>query len=158
MSRTDDGTRSDRSQSGFTLLELLLVMIIASLATASILVLYRGPSSDTELRAAALMTASRFRDLRVTAVETGTQRIASIDVERRLIRYADGRAPLQIDPAITVTVTAAESERHSATTAGVRYFPNGSSTGATIGLKSQRQSYEVRINWLTGRVSVNAVD
>jgi general secretion pathway protein H len=42
--------------------------------------------------------------------------------------------------------------------AGVRFFPNGSSTGATIDLRTERQAYEVRINWLTGRVSTAAIE
>jgi len=57
-----------------------------------------------------------------------------------------------------MSVTAADSERLSPVTAGLRYFPNGSSTGATIEFQAERQGYEVRINWLTGRVSVRAIE
>lgn len=158
MSRIGNDPGSSSAQSGFTVFELLIVMVIAAMAAASVLVLYRAPSAHTELRSAALLTASRFRDLRAAAMATGTQRTASIDVERRVIRYADSRPPLRISPSIAITVTAADSERQSPTAAGVRYFPNGSSTGATIAFHSERQAYEVRINWLTGRVSTNATE
>ena len=158
MSPTGDSEPAGSSRSGFTVLELLVVMVVVAVAASSVLVLYRKPSAAMEVKAAALVTASRFRDLRALAVSTGTQRAAQIDVARRVITYGDGRAPVNINRAITMTVTAADSETLSSSRAGLRYFPNGSSTGATIEFHAERQSYEVRINWLTGRVSAGAIE
>lgn len=158
MSPTGYSGPTHSARSGFTVLELLVVMVVVTVAASSVLVLYRQPSASTEVKSAALVTASRFRDLRALAVNTGTQRVAHIDVARRAISYGDGRAPLHINRAISMSVTAADSERLSPVTAGLRYFPNGSSTGATIEFQAERQGYEVRINWLTGRVSVRAIE
>jgi general secretion pathway protein H len=158
MYPTGDKESAASSRSGFTVLELLVVMVVVVVAASSVLVLYRKPSAGAEVKAAALVAASRFRDLRALAVSTGTQRVAQIDVAQRTISYGDGRAPLHINRAIKMSVTAAEAERLSSAQAGLRYFPNGSSTGATIEFHAERQSYEVRINWLTGRVSAGAIE
>lgn len=146
-----------RGEAGFTLFEILIVMTIAVMALASVSVLYRKPSGASQVKAAALIAASRLRDLRAAAMTSGEERVAEIEPVARLLHFGDGRASLQLGPAIEIAVTAADGERRSPTRAGIRFFPNGSSTGATIKLKSNRQSYEVRVNWLTGRVSASAL-
>jgi general secretion pathway protein H len=143
---------------GFTLFELLVVMVVLTMAVAAVSTLMRGPSSGTRVKAAALLAASRLRDLRSAAMATGSDRVATVDVGERVIRFSDGRSPLDLGRSIAVAITGADSERRSPTMAGIRFFPNGSSTGATIDLRSERQAYEVRINWLTGRVSTGAIN
>jgi general secretion pathway protein H len=133
-------------------------MVIIIMSIAAISTLYRAPSGAKQVKAAALLAASRLRDLRAAAMSTGSERVATIDVGERVIRFSDGRTPIKLNNAIDIAMTGADSERRSPLMSGVRFFPNGSSTGATIDLKSERQAYEIRINWLTGRVSTAAID
>lgn len=139
--------------SGFTLFEVLLVFVVVALIIGGVSASIQRKSSAYSLKATALVMASRFRDARFAAVTRGLDSVATIDVTRRRIRFSDRIPVLSLDPTIGLSVTAADSERRSPTQAGVRFFPNGSSTGATIVLKRERHLYEVRINWLTGRVS-----
>lgn len=90
-------------------------------------------------------------------MRTGTERLAEIDPSARVLRFSDGSAPLAINPDLTIAVTAADTERTSPQKIGIRFYPNGSSSGATIKLNSEQQGYEVRVNWLTGRVSSAAL-
>ncbi|MBY0562352.1 GspH/FimT family pseudopilin [Hyphomicrobium sp.] len=143
---------------GFTLLEVLAVMVVVGMMVVALSAFNRPGTAALELKAAAIETASRLRDLRSTAIARGKDRVAIIDVNARRVAFDDGRAPVTINRAIAVDVTAAESERRSPTTSGIRFFPNGSSTGATIKLSSERQAYEVRVNWLTGRVSTRVLN
>jgi general secretion pathway protein H len=142
---------------GFTLFELLAVIIVLAMAMVAVSTFAGAPSTGIKLKTAAQMTASRLRDLRAAALSSGNERQAAIDVNARTIRFSDGRQRLQLDRSITLAVTGAGSEQGVGGSAGVRFFPNGSSTGATITLSAKRQAYEVRINWLTGRVSTAAV-
>lgn len=148
-------THERASEAGFTLFEMLVVMTIIAMTTLTML--YRAPSGTSLAKSAALLTASRLRDLRAAAMTTGSERFAEIAPVARVMSFSDGRPDLRLDHSIEISVTAADSEKHSPETAGIRFFPNGSSTGATIKLKSDRQSYEVRVNWLTGRVSASAI-
>jgi general secretion pathway protein H len=143
---------------GFTLFEVLLVMVVIAMTVAALSILYRSPSSGMQVKTTALIVASRLRDLRAAAMSTGSERSVTIDVGQRVIRFSDGHAPLQLNGSIAVAVTAADSEKSSPLTPGVRFFPNGSSTGAAINLRSERQAYEIRVNWLTGRVSTAAIN
>lgn len=158
MLRAGSRAKNTAANLGFTLFELLVVMAIIVMAAAAVSSLYRSPSSGTQVKAAALLAASRLRDLRAAAMTTGSERVATIDVNNRVIRFSDGHAALTHNRSIALAVTGADSERRTAATAGVRFFPNGSSSGATIVLRSERQAYEIRINWLTGRVSTTALN
>ena len=141
---------------GFTLIELLAVMLVIGLSAGAISLLYRAPAARTELKTLALTTASRLRDLRAAAMATRANRVATFDVAGRSIGFSDGRAPIALSRAVAMTVTAAADEM-TARRADVRFYPNGSSSGATIALRRGGQAYEIRINWLTGRVSTEAV-
>lgn len=158
MSEAGSDGGAMRGDAGFTLFEMLVVMAIIGMTAAALSTLYRSPSAGVRVRAEALLAASRLRDLRAAAMAAGGERVATIDAAARVIRFGDGRAPLALGRSIAVTVTAADSERGSPTTAGIRFFPNGSSSGATIKLSSERQAYEIRVNWLTGRVSTDALN
>ncbi len=152
------GSSASSGNAGFTLFELLAVMVVLAMMMVATSTLYHAPSGRTQVRSTALLAASRLRDLRAIAMETGRARKATIDLRRGIIQFGDGRGPLAIGKEIALTVTAADTETRSRHSSGVRFFPNGSSSGATIKFTSRRIAYEVRINWLTGRVSTTSLN
>lgn len=153
MSAVGNEARDHSHQAGFTLVEMLAVLVIVALTAGAISMLYRSPSSDAQLKTASLMAASRLRDIRSGAMISGTDRLAVIDVVRKSIEFSNGISPLTFPRSIDLDVMSADSERVSPSAAGIRFFPNGSSTGGTINLRSRDKAYEIRVNWLTGRVS-----
>lgn len=146
------------AEAGFTLFEMLAVLVVIAMTAAAIATLYRSPSGASQVKTQALIAASRLRDLRSNAMTSGSESVAAIDVQRRSIEFSDGIAPVLFSKSIELNVTGADSEKRAPGIAGVRFFPNGSSTGATIDLKMEGQAYEIRINWLTGRVSTASIE
>lgn len=144
-------------RAGFTLVELLAVMMLASLVAAAISVAYRAPSPGAQLKTLVHVTASRLRDLRASAMAARAERIATIDTARRVIGFGDARAPLALQRGVAVSVVAADDEMTAPARASIRFYPNGGSSGVTIAFRSGSQGYEVRVNWLTGRVSTAAL-
>ena len=142
---------------GFTLFEMLIVMAIVGIAMLAVSG-FQGSGANVQAKSTAVTIASKLRELRASAMSTVSERVATIDTNSRTMRFGDGRNALKLHDSIAFDVISAESERRTVTSAGVRFFPNGSSSGATIRLQSERQAYEVRVNWLTGRVSTRAVD
>ena len=142
---------------GFTLIELLAVMMVASLVISAISVAFRAPSPGAQLKTLAHVTASRLRDLRASAMAARAERVATIDTAARLIGFSDARPPLALQRGVAVSVVAADDEMIAPARANIRFYPNGSSSGATIAFQSGGQAYEVRVNWLTGRVSTSAL-
>jgi general secretion pathway protein H len=154
----DGGAPERDAQAGFTLIELLAVMMVASLVIGAITVAYRAPSPGVQLKTVAHVTASRLRDLRAAAMASRGERVATIDTARRVIGFGDARAPLALQRGVAVSVTSADDEITTLARASIRFYPNGGSSGGAIAFRSGRQGYEVRVNWLTGRVSTAALD
>jgi general secretion pathway protein H len=138
-------------------MELLAVMMVASLVMGAISVAFRAPSAGTQLKTLAHVTASRLRDLRASAMAARAEKVAVIDTARRMMAFGDARAPLALQRGIAMSVTASDGEMAAPARAGIRFYPNGSSSGATIVFRLGGQGYEVRVNWLTGRVSTAAL-
>ncbi|HCU90364.1 MAG TPA: hypothetical protein DGR97_10485 [Gammaproteobacteria bacterium] len=75
-----------------------------------------------------------------------------IDVESGTY-HVDKQPSMSIRPADTnLKVTAAGSEYASKTTAGIRFFPDGSSSGGRVDLFLAGQHHTIVIDWLTGFV------
>lgn len=147
-----------RTDAGFTLIEMLAVLVIIALAAGAVSTLYRAPSGASQVKTAALLAASRLRDLRSGAMTSGADTIAEIDTANRILSFGPRIAPILLSSAVELVVTSADSERRSDFLSGIRFFPNGGSTGGAILFKSRGAAYELRINWLTGRVSTTLVN
>lgn len=152
-------SRIDASGSaGFTLIEVLAVLVIIAMTVAAISTLYRSPSGGAQIKTAALLAASRLRDLRANAMTSGNERVAIIHVDERAMEFSDGSAPISFSRMMRMEVTAADGENRDPSVTGIRFYPNGSSTGATINMEMEGRAYEIRVNWLTGRVSTASLN
>lgn len=140
-------------QAGFTLIEVIAVLVIAALAASTIL--FRGSSdnSPARLKALAGTIASGLRRSRGHAIRQGREVAARVDLRHNRILWGTEQAPLALQAGVGVTAVTAESERQGRT-AAIRFFPNGSSTGGRLRLTGSGAGYDVAVNWLTGRVSV----
>lgn len=142
---------------GFTLFEMLAVMVILSLVFAAVPIAARSTSPIAKAKNDAATISARLRGLRAAAIATSGQKFAVVDIAKRQIRFDDGRAPITIDRALSISVTSADSERTANGLRGIRFYPNGGSSGATITIASGSNGYRIRVNWLTGRVSTDAI-
>lgn len=137
-----------RRQAGFTLLEMLVVLVLLGLATA--LVAPRLSSGGAALDADARTLAAALEDARWTAVRTGRPVLLRLDLESP--GWDGGRLPGTA--ALHVTGDAALM---AGAAAQVRFLPDGSASGADIRLSGRRGGERViRVDWLTGRVRHDA--
>jgi general secretion pathway protein H len=141
-------------QDGFTLMEVIAVLfvlaVIAGLASARFAA---GRHSDM-LQVTAYELASRCRAARATAIRGGSQETLLIDIASRSVTGGKGLRPLSIPATITIRTETSASEQRSQSVAGIRFLPNGSSSGGVLRLESGQRGYEIRVNWFTGRVTV----
>jgi general secretion pathway protein H len=142
-------------EDGFTLLELLVVLVIIGLVLALIpgFMLRGQPGLDVDVAARAL--ADALRQTRSQAVLQNREQLFALDVEERLFRAGEQRAPVQIDKNIAITFQTARSLLMSDTTGRIRFFPDGSATGGRIGLTLNGRHAEVVVDWLTGLISID---
>jgi len=140
--------------SGFTLVEMLAVLVIIALVSGVAVMGLSRRGDRASVAAIAAETASRARNARDLAVRTGRDTLLVVDLAARTISTRPGARPVVIPKDVGLEVEASASERISASELGVRFFPGGASTGATIRVGPRRGAHEIRINWFTGRVVV----
>ena len=149
--RTATSPAGSPAASGFTLLELLVVMTIVALIYA---VLPSGlfGGSGVELRVTARQVADDLRRARGQAIASNQDTAFLLDVENRRFGIA-GRGELEPLPdSIEAKILTAAEEQVVEGQGLIRFFPDGSSTGGSVTLSGAGRSYEVSVRWLTGEV------
>jgi|LNFM01.1.fsa_nt_gb general secretion pathway protein H len=144
-------TRSTDRRAGFTLIEVVAVMLIVALV-ASLAVTMMPGTGRGGLKALTLETAALIRRERLGAVLTGRDRQVSLDGERRVL-IGDGGNVLAIPRDVAVDILGIDA-LWSGRQAVVRFTPDGASTGAVLKLSRENAEYEIRVNWYTGGVAI----
>lgn len=142
-----------RAAGGFTLLELLLVLVIAAAGYAMVVKLSAGGVSGAELKSAARSVAAGLRDARGTAIARQESTALTLDVERRSMEV-DGARSRALPRRLELKLYTAQSEIVDDKRGAIRFYPDGSSTGGRVTLASGDRKLLVDVDWLTGRVSI----
>lgn len=141
-------------QQGFTLLELLLVLVIVAAGYALLVRGFPGGAPGTELKSAARSVAAGLREARGTAIASQVPTALVLDVEKRSMEVSNGARPRILPQRLDLKLYTAQSEIVDDRRGAIRFYPDGSSTGGRVTLASGRQKLLVDVDWLTGRVSI----
>lgn len=150
-----------RRRNAFTLLETLVVLAIVAMAATVSTVLLTQQRDQLSAKAASRDILALIREARETALRTRGQARFLMDTDQRLYwleSNSDGDdAKRALPDSVGLELFVAESERDGGV-GGLRFFPDGSSTGGYIELQTGRRSYRIAADWLTGAVSVERHD
>jgi general secretion pathway protein H len=138
-------------EAGFTLLEVMAVMLIIALVASLVITMTPG-TGRAGLKAVTLQTAALLRRERIGAILGGRIRRVSLDGERRVLVGDDGDW-VAFPRDVAVDILGADAV-WSGRLAVVRFDPDGASTGAVLRLSHDRAEYEIRVNWYTGSVAI----
>lgn len=152
-----DRPRPRAGQDGFTLLELLVTLTLAGLLLALVPALSGQGGDRARLNAGARSVAAALALARSDAVMRNADSAFVLDLEQRRFGVAgsalagsalDGA----LDPGLAVTMTAGAA---ASTARGlIRFHPNGGSDGGDVTLRNPAGAVTLRVDWLTGAVSV----
>jgi general secretion pathway protein H len=128
-------SRSNPAQrdSGFTLLEMLVVIAVMGLILAMVLNFGPPQSHGLTMRAATAETAAAMRMARARAI-------------------ADDRPAALALPALPGWISASVE----AGPGGIVFDPDGSTSGGSVVLNAGGRRATITADWLTGRVSIDA--
>ena len=144
-------TRTTDRCAGFTLVEVVAVMLIIALV-ASLAVTTIPGTGRGRLKALTLETAALLRRERLGAVMTGRERQVSVDGEQRVL-VGDGGDVVAVPRDVVLDILGIDA-LWSGRQAVVRFHPDGASTGAVLKLSREKAEYEIRVNWYTGGVAI----
>ncbi|HET7548449.1 MAG TPA: GspH/FimT family pseudopilin [Usitatibacter sp.] len=143
-----------RKSSGFTLLEVVLVLAIGVAIYALLLGVPLRGASSADLKAAARTLASGLRQAQTTAMATRRDAMLTLDLETRQFTLPGDKTPRKLPGDVDLKLYTAESEVTSEHTGAIRFYPDGSSTGGRITVSSGKRQYLVDVDWLTGKVRI----
>jgi general secretion pathway protein H len=139
---------------GFTMIELLVVMVII-VAGLSII----GPSITTghassQIKAAARDMGSALRFVRGQAIAKQQAAKFHLDLSQNSYQLEGRDKVFQIPNNIAITLVTAQSQISEDGQGQIVFFPDGSSIGGRITLQLEKFKKQIDINWLTGYVKV----
>ena len=142
-----------RSNAGFTLLELIVVLAIVSLGYAAVGVNFSAGNDAMELKAAARDLSSGLRYIRSQAMLSHETATLNFNLNHNSYSLTGQNKIYTIPESIDVTINTAKDELHDGI-AHLRFFPDGSSIGGRITLEKKSHVQEINSNWLTGHVTL----
>jgi general secretion pathway protein H len=135
------------SQSGFSLLEVLIVLLVVSAATAITTSAMFRPSPAKDEQRFARDLQSMMEDARGGALRTGQATHVVFDPERKLVGLGDALAgAIEIPESVRVRLTYDDDLARP----GIAFFPDGGSTGGTFEIERGDQVRHLEIDWLLG--------
>ncbi|MDE2469700.1 MAG: prepilin-type N-terminal cleavage/methylation domain-containing protein [Bradyrhizobium sp.] len=149
---------NDSGQRGFTMLEMVCVLAIIALVAAVLLPFIPHGTSRSRLQAYALQAAALLKADRNAAIRRQTSVATLVDAEARSIHSGTSRSTIRIPDDVHFDALLPETCARQPALSTISFFANGTSCGGTIALTRFDVGYEIRVNWLTGRIEVSARD
>ncbi len=140
---------------GFTIVELLVVMVIAVTAISITTVAYNKLSTNAYLKSSARHVAASLRYARSYAVSRGVEARLKIDLSNRTYSYTGNNKIFKFKNNIDLDVFSAKAFGESTNISEIRFAPDGSSSGGRVTLSGPKKSYVIYVDWLTGQVGVD---
>ncbi len=153
MQKLAAGSKASASHraSGFTLIEMVVVLTIVALALA-IVVPAISKSMVASVHDVARDVQISLRQARANAVSQQQSTVFWVDAEQhQYLTHKNKTKSFPEDINMRIKVASREVQGRKA---GVRFFPDGSSTGGRLMINDANVTVQVEIDWLTGRISV----
>lgn len=139
---------------GFTLLEIMLVLVIAGVLMAVAVPNFGPAVSRAQLHSATRDIASALRYSRGQALVRGREAEFELDVARRRYKVPGRSKSYSLPDPVRLSLYTAESETLSEGIGRIRFFPDGSATGGRVTLEVGGRKRRVDVSWLTGEIKV----
>lgn len=139
---------------GFTLVEMLVVLLLASLLVLLVPPLFSGVVSGATLNASAERIAMGLRRAQSRAIASSESVPWMLDLEAKFFQIGASGKRHALDQNLTLSLTTARSEQLDNQRASIRFYPDGGASGGEIRLSNGRSEKKISVDWLTGQVNV----
>lgn len=143
------------SQRGFTLIEMVVVIVLIGLAYALLPKLAFGGVSGPELKSNVRAVATGLRMTRDTAINSKREATLTLDLDAHVFRVQNDARVHKLNEKIDVKLYTSQADLVSEKIGSIRFFPDGSSNGGRVTVGAGGRDFAVDIDWLTGRVTIS---
>jgi len=138
---------------GFTLLEMLAVILLIGIAVAAVSVSVTQGLASARVLAASSEMAGALRATRAQAIVRAKEQVFDVDTRANSYRNVK-QQDVFLPKGLRVSITSAKEDQPNDHVGRIRFFPDGSSTGGRITLQSGKRQWHINVSWLTGEVRV----
>jgi general secretion pathway protein H len=142
------------SERGFTLLEMVCVLALIAMMAAVLLPYMPRHTSRSRLQGYVLQTAALLKEDRNAAIRRGTGVATLVDTQSRLIRSGASADMIRIPDDVYFEALLPRTCNQREALSTISFFASGMSCGGAVALTRESVGYEVRVNWLTGRIEI----
>jgi general secretion pathway protein H len=139
---------------GFTLLELLVTLALLGMIATLSLPYVSGGRSAAGLLSDTRELASRLRAAREIALATRSSTVVTIHLVKPRVDGPGEVSPYIFTAAERVSVSTAKGQE-TGESARITFMPDGGSSGGVVMMQDGARTRVVRVEWLTGTVSVS---
>lgn len=141
-------------QSGFSLLEVIVVITIIALSYTLLPKMVFSGVSGAELRSNARAVATGLRRARDAAINTKREAVMSINLENREFTLPNDAKRHKLNEKLDVKLFTSEADQISDKVGMIRFYPDGSSNGGRVTVAAGERGFEIDVDWLTGHVTI----
>jgi general secretion pathway protein H len=145
---------NEAGQTGFSLLEMVCAMALIAILAAILLPIAPRQTSRARLQAYALETATLLKSDRNAAIRAGADVSTLVDAPSRAIRSGATSQTIRIPDDVRFDALLPRTCQQRAVLSAISFFADGMSCGGAITLARLDMAYEIRVNWLTGRIEI----
>lgn len=142
-----------KPQSGFTLIEVIVVMVMISVLAGLVATGMSSSLKKAKIRAVSKNLVSALRYTRGQAVVKYEEKTISFNVKEQTYK-APRKKAVQLPDEVEIELYTAESDIASEAVGSIRFFSDGSSTGGWVKLSHKNKVWKINVNWLTGEISM----
>ena len=139
---------------GFTMIEMIVVIVLIGIVASVVAFSFARSLSSARIQAASRDLVAALRYTRGQAIVKGEQKVLMLDLEKNAYQ-APGKGEIALPKDMVMRLTTAQKELTSENAGGIRFFPDGSSTGGNIAVVLGEREWRINVGWLTGEITLD---
>lgn len=132
----------------------MAVIVLLAIALTAVTFSFSKSLQSAKIRGASRDLVAALRYTRGQAIVKGKQEVLTLDLNGNSYT-APGKHAVKLPKDMTLGLTTADSEVTGDNVGGIRFFPDGSSTGGHVSVFQGRREWRINVAWLTGDIALD---